>query len=189
MLLSKTNISNIQVVKCIRNAKMNTTSEIIEATCVCCVRDCLLPTIILVLLFNFSLASLNFVFVNFNIMCSIISYIFQLCLNDVLYNTSGKELTCQCRRCKRCGFGPWIGKIPQRTWQPTSILGLENPMDRGTQQATVHRVTKSHTEVTQHEGMHMHSSEAFLNTVSKSYLVTCILFGIYSFDNIHFLIH
>lgn len=37
--------------------------------------------------------------------------------------------------------------------------------------------------------MHMHSSEAFLNTVSKSYLVTCILFGIYSFDNIHFLIH
>ena len=22
--------------------------------------------------------------------------------------------TCQCRRCKRCGFSPWVGKIPWR---------------------------------------------------------------------------
>ena len=26
--------------------------------------------------------------------------------------TRGKEPTCQCRRCKRCGFYPWVGKIP-----------------------------------------------------------------------------
>ena len=26
--------------------------------------------------------------------------------------TSGKELTCQYRRHKRCGFNPWVGKIP-----------------------------------------------------------------------------
>ena len=26
--------------------------------------------------------------------------------------TSGKEPTCQCRRCKRPGFDPWVGKIP-----------------------------------------------------------------------------
>ena len=25
---------------------------------------------------------------------------------------SGKEPACQCRRLKRCGFNPWIGKIP-----------------------------------------------------------------------------
>ena len=25
--------------------------------------------------------------------------------------TSGKEFTCQCRRCKRCGFNSWVGKI------------------------------------------------------------------------------
>ena len=25
---------------------------------------------------------------------------------------SGKEPTCQCRRHKRCGFNPYIGKIP-----------------------------------------------------------------------------
>ena len=26
--------------------------------------------------------------------------------------TSGKEPTCQGRRCKRPGFDPWVGKIP-----------------------------------------------------------------------------
>ena len=26
--------------------------------------------------------------------------------------TSGKEPTCQGRRCKRHGFDPWVGKIP-----------------------------------------------------------------------------
>ena len=25
---------------------------------------------------------------------------------------SGKESTCQCRRCRRHGFDPWVGKIP-----------------------------------------------------------------------------
>ena len=28
-----------------------------------------------------------------------------------LGGTSGKELACQCRRYKRCGFDPWVGKI------------------------------------------------------------------------------
>ena len=27
---------------------------------------------------------------------------------------SGKEPACQCRRCKRGGFDPWVGKIPWR---------------------------------------------------------------------------
>ena len=32
------------------------------------------------------------------------------------------ESTCQCRR---CGFGPWVGKIPwRRTWQPTPVFLL-----------------------------------------------------------------
>ena len=44
-------------------------------------------------------------------------------------------------------FDPWVGKIPQRrAWQPTPVfLSMENPMDRGTWQATVHRVTQSDT--------------------------------------------
>ena len=37
--------------------------------------------------------------------------------------TSGKELTCQCRRHKRLRFDPWIGKIPWRkAWQPTPVF-------------------------------------------------------------------
>ena len=37
--------------------------------------------------------------------------------------TSVKEPTCQCRRCKRCGFNPWAGKIPwRRAQQPTPVF-------------------------------------------------------------------
>ena len=36
---------------------------------------------------------------------------------------SGKESACQCRKCKRWGFDPWVGKIPwRRKWQPTSVF-------------------------------------------------------------------
>ena len=30
---------------------------------------------------------------------------------------SGKEPTCQCGRCQRHGFDPWVGKIPWRRAQ------------------------------------------------------------------------
>ena len=37
--------------------------------------------------------------------------------------TSGEESACQFRRCKRCGFDPWVGKIPwRRKWQPTPVF-------------------------------------------------------------------
>ena len=50
---------------------------------------------------------------------------------------------CQCRRCKRLRFDPWVGKILwRRTWQ-LQYSCLENPMDRGAWWATVHKVTKS----------------------------------------------
>ena len=36
---------------------------------------------------------------------------------------SGKQPASQCRRHKRCGFDPWVGKIPwRRTWQPTLVF-------------------------------------------------------------------
>ena len=60
---------------------------------------------------------------------------------------SGKEPACQSRRCKRCRFNPWVGKIPLEKGMAThsSILCLENPMDRGTWWATVHGVAQSQT--------------------------------------------
>ena len=37
--------------------------------------------------------------------------------------SSGKEPACQCRRCKRLGFNPWVGTIPsRRAWQPTPVF-------------------------------------------------------------------
>ena len=38
-------------------------------------------------------------------------------------DASGREYTCQCRRLKRCGFDPWVGKIPwRRAKQPTPVF-------------------------------------------------------------------
>jgi len=46
---------------------------------------------------------------------------------------------------KRHWFYPWIKKIPwSRKWQPIPEF-LENPMDRGAWQATVHGTAKSQT--------------------------------------------
>ena len=37
--------------------------------------------------------------------------------------TSGKDSTCQCRRCTRCRFYPWVGKISWRMkWHPTPVF-------------------------------------------------------------------
>ena len=36
---------------------------------------------------------------------------------------SGKEPSCHCRRCKRCGFDPSVRKIPwRRAWKPTLVF-------------------------------------------------------------------
>ena len=35
---------------------------------------------------------------------------------------SGKESTCQCRRHKRFGFNPWVGKIWRRKWHSTPVF-------------------------------------------------------------------
>ena len=36
---------------------------------------------------------------------------------------SGKESACQCGRCRRHGFDPWVRKIPwRRKWQPTPVF-------------------------------------------------------------------
>ena len=36
---------------------------------------------------------------------------------------SSKEHACQCRRRKRHGFNPWVGKIPwRRAWQPIPVF-------------------------------------------------------------------
>ena len=58
---------------------------------------------------------------------------------------SDKEPTCQCRR-HRWRFNPWVGKIPKGGHgNPLQYFCLENPVDRGAWQATVHGIVKSLT--------------------------------------------
>ena len=60
--------------------------------------------------------------------------------------TRGKESACQCRRCRRQGFDPWVGKIPwRRKWQPA-------PVDRGSWWAAVHEVAESWTQLSTAQG-------------------------------------
>ena len=69
---------------------------------------------------------------------------------DFQRDANGKELACQCRRQKRCGFNPWIGRYPGGgNGNPLQYSCRENPMDRGACWATVHGVTRvSHNLVT-----------------------------------------
>ena len=60
--------------------------------------------------------------------------------------TSGKEFAWQCRRQKRPGFDPWVGRTPRGGHgNPLQCSWLRNPMDRGAWWATAHRVTQSQT--------------------------------------------
>ena len=46
-----------------------------------------------------------------------------LILNVLPKWLSGKESACQCRRLRRHGFDPWVGKIPWRKkWQPILVF-------------------------------------------------------------------
>ena len=65
---------------------------------------------------------------------------------DFPCGASGKEPTCQCRRCKRLRIDPWAGKIPwRRARQRTAVFLPGESMDRGAWRATVHSVAKSWT--------------------------------------------
>ena len=87
--------------------------------------------------------------------------------------TSGKEPTCQCRRHKRCKFNPWVWKMPwRRAWQPTWVF-LPGESHRGVWQATVHKVTKSQTQLSDwhfhfHELLMITKMDMGLNTVTPA---------------------
>ena len=63
----------------------------------------------------------------------------------------------------RCGFNPWVKKILwRREWQPT--LCLENFMDKGAWQASVHGVANSKTGLS-NEHTHTHTHTRPINNV------------------------
>ena len=59
-----------------------------------------------------------------------------------------KNLPAMQETCKRPGFDPWVGKIPQHgNGYPLHYSCLKNSMDRRAWQATVHGVAKSSTQL------------------------------------------
>ena len=61
---------------------------------------------------------------------------------------NSKEYSCQCRRHRRLRFNPWVGRSPGvGNGNLLQYSCLENSMDRGAWWATVHRVTKSWTQL------------------------------------------
>ena len=65
--------------------------------------------------------------------------------------TSGKEPVCQCSRHERLSSIPGSGRSPGGGHgNPLQYSCLENPMDRGAWQATVHGVTQSQTRLKHH---------------------------------------
>ena len=49
-------------------------------------------------------------------------------VHDFSDGSSGEEPNCQCKRCKRCGSDPWVGKIPwRRAWNLTAVFLLGEP--------------------------------------------------------------
>ena len=78
-----------------------------------------------------------------NIISIVVCYIWGL-----PWQLIGKESACQCRRCNRHEFSPWVRKSPwRRKWQPIQYSCLENPMERGAWWATFHGVRKSQTQL------------------------------------------
>ena len=70
----------------------------------------------------------------------------------MIVGANGKESTCQCRRHTRgVGSIPGLGRSPGgENGNSFQYSCLENSMDRGASVATVHRVTKSQTEMSVH---------------------------------------
>ena len=58
---------------------------------------------------------------------------------------SVKELACQCRRHKGCGFHPGLGRTPGGGGNPLQYSCLDNPIDRGAWEVMVLKDTKSRT--------------------------------------------
>ena len=76
-------------------------------------------------------------------------------------DTCAKEYACQCRRHKRRGFNPWVGKIPQsRAWQATPVfLAGESHGQRSLVGYSLQgHKEQDTTEVTQHTRTHAHYS-------------------------------
>ena len=82
---------------------------------------------------------------------------------------------------KRRWFDPWVRKIPGGgNGKPLLYPCLENPMDRGDWQATVHRVAKSQTQLSTHKHTKF---EVRLYLTYSSFLILTDIYRAFSLKN------
>ena len=91
--------------------------------------------------------------------------------------TGGKKPTCQCRRCKRLGFNPWVGKIPwRRAWQLTPVFlpGESHGQRTLAGYSPWGRKKLNTTEATEHT--HVHKDATWTSTQPTSPSLPCSSF-------------
>ena len=82
---------------------------------------------------------------------------------------SGKESTCQCRRCRRWRFNPWAGKIPwRRKWKPAPVF---LPGESHGQRSLVGYSPWGHKQSDMSE--RLSSTHYILKDVSMAYMCDC----------------
>ena len=81
------------------------------------------------------------------------------------------EPACQCRRPKRCGFDPWVGKIPGG--YPLQYSCLENPRDGRAWWAAVYGVAQSRTRLERLSSSSSSSSRFVIAFLPRLLLVSC----------------
>ena len=78
-----------------------------------------------------------------------------------------KNLPANESRHKRCGFDPWVSKIPwRRKWQPTPVFLPGESHGQRTLAATVHRVAQSQARLKQLKQFSMHARTLGLEFVT-----------------------
>ena len=102
---------------------------------------------------------------------------FELFFYHVPMRPRGKDSACQCKGCRRRGSHLCVGKSSwNRKWHPLQHSCLENPVDRGAWQATVHQITKSQRQLkrlsTHARRRKVLNTNVFLNAATPSSLYT-----------------
>ena len=95
---------------------------------------------------------------------------------------SGKETACQCRRCRRHGFNPWVGKIHwKRAWQltPVFLLGKSHGQKSLTRYNAQGHQESDMTEVTAQAHPIVHCSTVYKSQDMKATQISIDRCGTY----------
>ena len=94
-------------------------------------------------------------------------HIYTICMYGLPRWCSGKESACQCRRCKRCWFDPWVWNIPlKRIWYlpPVFLPGKFHEQRRlagysswGHKESATNNTMHAHTHVCVYSYIYTHT--------------------------------